>query len=451
MLLENGIEKSQVILVYGEPRIGKLLFSLFAITHYLHSPHTAFFSPIAEDLMERRFEGIKEVKDGLINNFLESPQFSPFFFKENYPELKKQYNPLLLLEDIKKAVDITNSKVLILHRFEYFFEIQEFDEAEEFFQELVKFVQLKGFKLFLTTSPSERFVNIPDLIDSYLELRVDIEIEEDKRVADVKYTVHPLAEKIYYFKRGERGLELVPRNMEVLESQKQYSVSIHSSDPWIEKTIRYLLHPSKFKIFEGCKTPDFIQAICKGYEIIFFYDENRELDLDYCRIIKENNLPSRIIYILNKEFVRGGDRISAVDEGCYELLPRTFGIEDVVLTLKRIVGDDFYNINALRLPTSNLLPSKKELCEVVHTLLDGRIFFSFVEAKVEGDPENLVRVMRKSDYLAEDGGMVYMVFLNARKEILEEVVLPSLSKRAGVEIEPIKIVEASDILEKPVC
>jgi len=453
MLLDAGIEKGQIILIYGEPRIGKLVFSLFAITHYLHSPRTAFFSPIMPDLMEKRFQGIREIKDGLINNFLNSPQFAKFFFKEEYPSLKKQYSPLYLLDDIKKGVETTGAKAIILHRFEYFFEIQEFDDAEKFFQELIRYVQLKNLKLFLTFSPNDRFVNVPELIDNSLELRIDIEVIEDKRITNVKYTVHPIAEKIYFFKRTERGLELTPRNKEILEEQKRYSVSIHSSDRWLEKSLKYILHPDKFQIYEGNKITDFIHALFKGYEIIFFYDESREFDLDYCRIVKENNLPSRIIYILNKDFVRSGDRINAVDEGCYELFPRTFGIEDLVLTLKRIVGDEFYNLRNLKLPHQNFTTEWEQFCSILKVLLEGRIFFSYIKGTLNGDGEQVVGVMRRSDYLHwnKKDKKVHFIFLNVRETIARNVVIPNLEKRINMDIKIEKVVEAPEIIKNPIC
>ncbi|MEO1941988.1 MAG: hypothetical protein ABGW77_03755, partial [Campylobacterales bacterium] len=133
MILEEVVRKSQIILISGEPRVGKLLFTLYSLARILEGAETLFLTPIPEMLMRKRFEGVQEVGDGVVNQYIrDREKFRVFYFKENYPQLKKQYPIKFLLEDITRAIEREGVDYLFFHRMEQFFEIQDIDLAEEF-------------------------------------------------------------------------------------------------------------------------------------------------------------------------------------------------------------------------------------------------------------------------------------------------------------------------------
>ncbi|MRJ06310.1 MAG: hypothetical protein C6I01_02160 [Epsilonproteobacteria bacterium] len=438
MVLEEVISKSQTILVGGEPRGGKLLFTLYSLSKLLQGPKTLFLTPIQELLMKKRFEGIKEVGDGVVNRYLQSTElFITYYFKDNFDQLKKRYPVDFLVKDIISAVEREGAEVLFFHRLEQFFEIQDFDNAEKFLKEITKYAQLNNKKLFFTFSHSEKYVNLQELLDNYIDLGIELKHGDERRIVEVKYTIFPMAEKRYFFQMTDRGLVLIPENIEKVESIRRFTTLVYSSDPKIRDILSYLLSNPRFKLKVTEKITDFMNALFKGFDIVFFFDADKDFDMDYCYLIKDNHLSTRLLYILNKDFIRSGDRVEAIDAGCYELFPKNFLIEDLVLALKRIVGDEFYNIHELDKLPHHFRNNKDNFCKIVKTFLARRIYFTNVVAKINLPMEKVVKVIRRSDFLYfdEKTKTYVFLFLNARQEITKDIILPNLQKRLGVPVE----------------
>ncbi|MEO1941811.1 MAG: hypothetical protein ABGW77_02850, partial [Campylobacterales bacterium] len=342
-----------------------------------------------------------------------------------------------LLEDITRAIEREGVDYLFFHRMEQFFEIQDIDLAEEFMKETIKYIQLHDKQVFFTYSPSDKYVDFQELLDNYIDLGIEVQFGDENRIVEVKYTIYPMAEKRYFFKMTPKGLQLIPENAEKVEHIRRFSTLIYSSDEKIRTILSYLLSNPRFKLQVTDKITDFMQALFKGYDIVFFFDQDKDFDMDYCYLIKDNHLPTKLLYILNKDFIRSGDRIEAIDAGCYELFPRNFLIEDLVLALKRIVGDDFYNFHDFE-SLSHHLQQKEELCRVIKTFLTDKIFFTVVITQIHAPFEDVKRVIRRSDfvYFDEDRHRYTFIFTNARFEVANGIIIPNLERRLGT---PIKI------------
>ena len=129
MNLENSLKKSDFILVEGDKKSGKLLFSINKSINE-NKEKILILSTYSKYILQKKIETFKNLQ---INNLsaLDS-KVETLTLKENWPEIKSKYGLDYLLKDIIHAIEKNQPDTLILHRFELFFDNHEINELKIF-------------------------------------------------------------------------------------------------------------------------------------------------------------------------------------------------------------------------------------------------------------------------------------------------------------------------------
>jgi len=147
--IEKAIKHSDLILIEGGKKQGKLTFSLFTSCIILgESSEILLISPQAKSLMNKRLDIISKFADKKLSNCIENLKL--LCLKENYRELKAIYGFEFIMDDIERMVDKNRSNIVILHRLDAMFEVQESSDAEWFIENIVAIQRKKNFKMHLT-------------------------------------------------------------------------------------------------------------------------------------------------------------------------------------------------------------------------------------------------------------------------------------------------------------
>ncbi len=431
MKIENAIKKSELILIEGEKKSGKLTFALFTIANFLSNNGVVIFSSFPKTLMLKRLGAIAHLGDKIITNTIESLQI--FCLKENFKELKNSFGYKFMIEDIKRVIEKEQRNILLFHRLDLFFEIQEREEAEQFIDKLVGIKELYNIKLLITSSASNNPNNyINEILENYTDINLLIQKDNHTEIK-VQSSIFPIQPFKFSFIMQNKTLELKPLNNNT--NKYLFSQNTQAEEKSIKKILlisedmefinlhKFLFDKNNFIFDTAFTLSETIQKILEGPDLIIYNPPDDSYDLEVCSIIKKNNLESQLIYIVNKEYVRFNDKMNAVNAGCYEVFPKNFIFEEYILTLERVLHSHFYTTLIQQLPSNKeTIKSLKHFCNIVEGFWQDRIYFSIIAAKTNIPKEILFSKIREKDIMFYEKNRVVFCLINLRKERAKTVI-----------------------------
>ncbi|WP_187646923.1 response regulator transcription factor [Nitrosophilus labii] len=430
MTIENAIKKSELVSIEGENKSGKLTFSLFITANIFYDNSLVMFSSFPKSLMLKRLSAIAYLGDKKVANIINSMNI--LCLKENFKELKRRFGYKFMIEDIKRVIEKDSCKTLLFHRLDLFFEIQERDDAEQFIEELIEIKELYDIKLLITSSASNNPNNfINEILENYTDMNLYIE-KENRIEIKVQSSIFPVQHLRYLFQLENKTLKLKPlkenetSNLVTQETQAEKplkKILLISQDTELINLHRFLFDRESYIFDTASSLSETIQKILEGPDLIIYNPPDESYDLEVCTIIKNNNLRSKLIYIVNKEYVRQSDKMNAINAGCYEIFSKNFIFEEYILTLERIIQNHFYTTLIQQLPNNmEIIKNLQHFCNIIDGFWHNRIYASIISAKTNISKEILFSKIREKDIMFYDEKRVIFCLISLRKEIAKTVI-----------------------------
>jgi hypothetical protein len=419
MELMEAIKKSEFSVIESGSKAGKFTFSL-AVLSKLEINNPLVISSISKPIIQKRLDNLKNIKNNNFQKLLE--KISLFSLKNNWENLKSLYGFNFFIEDLTKLINDKSPDALVFLRPDLMFSEIEFDYAKTFIEELINQKNNLNFKLFITTGKdslisefSENYTDITFLIENYNSLR---KIVVKNSIFPLKYYEYEFSlnnlvfDKIYEQNNKEtknntninNGVKLKPKMLVI--SENEYFFNLHK-----------FLFEKYFDLSVAMSIGEVISKIMQNPDLIIYQTEKEEPDTTVCSLIKENKLNSKIIYFINKDFIRTEDKMKVTYLGCYEILPKIFNIEEYIFILEKAVDNYFYTKIIHKLPTFKYIKTVKKFEEIIENLYNEGIYFSIL--KLNEKIENIEDKLRMHDIIYKSENFECLVLMNITKRFFE--------------------------------
>ena len=433
----DSIKKSEIVLTQGENKSGKLTYSLFLLSNVDVNAKTLILSSIPKSLMTKRIKMIKDLNDKKINTLIHKIEY--LCLKENWEEIKAKYGFDFLIEDIKRIITEINPQNIIFHRADLMFNEDEHEYAKWFVDSLIELKENIKFKLLVT---SKKDTVIQKVIENYCDIDFEIEKKEE-RVVNILSSLFPISPLTYLFKK-DNGLTLIPFNTQQGSIQSNYTNQnpIQKNKMLVMTQNEYLIKLNKYlfeKVLDIEVAKSMTQSISKILEnpkIVIYNPPEKELNFELCHTVKEKNINSDILYILNKPYVRTDDKMQAVYAGCYDILPNNFNIEEYIFSIEKLTKNFFYTEKISRFPKQRETKNAQHFCTILETLYNERIFFTLFVGEV--GEENILQKVRNHDIIYRENNKIFICFINSNKEVFEKSIKDKIKAKNYVLIESIE-------------
>jgi hypothetical protein len=418
MTLQEALSKSEIILIEGEKKVGKLTFCLHECA-YENKEKILIFSAYNKPIIYKRLEAIKNQKIKSINAIL--PKIEVLALKEEWASLKSKHGIDFLIKDVQRAVEKHKPDAIIFHKFDNFFEPHEINTLKIFMEEIVNMKESYNyFKLFFTVSVSETNRPLTETMEDFSDINLEIKKHGHRRVIYVKNSIFPV--KTYKCEMiNENGkLNFVPYkdaktpSFKEIDEERKIHILLISNKEDLIKLFSYLFNRKNFFFDVASKTSEIINKILSEPDIIIYNPLEKELDFSVCHTIKEQKLKSKLIYITNENYIRSDDKITAVNEGCYDVFPYNFNIVDFLSEIEKILNINFYTINVEKIIPKTNIKNKKHFCEIADSLYEEKIFFIIL--KLSSKKEIKKELLRKKDFIYKNKENYLILLLNTKKE-----------------------------------
>jgi len=436
MTFEEIVDKSDVILIEGGKKVGKLTFAL----HKCNNEKTIVVSSYQKSIFLKRLSAITHLKDENIQTVLGKMKF--LTLKENWIEYKIKYGFDFLLEDIKRAIKNHQPRNIILHRLDLLFGTHINDNISSFMEKLIHIKEELECKLFITVNPSEDNENIIETIEDFSDLNVEIK-KDKERIIFVKNSIFPIHPDKYYFLYKNDQIVIKPIDIQI-KTSKTINILLITDKKDLIRTHTYLFDRKGFFVDIATSMSDTINKILSSPDIIVYNPKNDSLDLSVCNTIKQQKLPSHLIYITQTDYVRSEDKMKALQAGCYEIFPLNFTLGEYLLEIEKMLGKTFYTNILSKLSTNRTLTDMSQFCDVVESLYNERIYFTILKFESEEKPEDMRVKLRETDIIFKKNNKYILCLVNIRKSNIK----PVLDKLFGENNTYVEIYDAPEWKDK---
>jgi len=413
MVLNDVIQKSDIITIQGNKKIGKLTLSLFETK----GKESLIFSTYKKHIFLKRINAIANLKDENIQNAIASLNF--LALKPGWEEYKNKFGYNFLKEDIKRAVSKHNPKYIIFHRFDLLFDIHEFDQIPSLMEFLIILKKEFYCKIFITLTQNESNKKIIETIEDFADLNLTI-TKNNHRIIEVKNSIYPIESDLYAFIYKDGKIEIKSKKETVIKTQKKIYVLLITENEHLINLHKYIFAKQNFFLDIAKGISETISKILSGPDIIIYSPSDEKLDTSVCTTIKEQKLHSKLIYILNSSYVRSEDKINAITSGCYDVFPENFSFEEYIIDIEKLLNLNFYT-SLIKNVKRYTIDNKEQFCGLIDSLYKERIFFTVLEFHYK--KTDIETKLRKHDliYYDEKSKKYIIVLLNLRKQNIHKV------------------------------
>jgi len=426
--------KSEIILIEGGKKIGKLSLAL----HKCNGEKTMIFSSYQKPIFLKRLSAVSNLKDELIQKTLLQLKF--LTLKEDWLEYKIKYGYDFLLEDIKRAIKEFEPKNVIFHRLDLMFGSHINDNTSIFMEKLLGIKEEFECKIFITAIPNEENDTIIETIGDFSDLNIEI-TKEKERIINIKNSIFPVTPDKYYFLYKDDMIIIKPVDPHI-KSAKNIHILLITDKKELIDLHNYIFGKKGFFVDIATSMSDTINKILSNPDIIIYNPKDEKLDLSVCNTIKQQKIPSKLIYITHSEYVRSEDKMKALESGCYEMFPMNFSLGEYILEMEKMLGNNFYTSILNKLSVNKILHNKHHFCEIIDSLYEERIYFSIIKFKDNIKAEKIRQQLRSTDIIYEKDSSFILCLINIRKRN----ITPVLKKlfEGNVENKNIQIYESTE-------
>ena len=431
MEIFHKLQESESIVIEGDRRIGKLTFALYILKKKYSN--VSLISPLTSNQVAKRIEALSQ-------SFIEFNNLADFIdaysFREDWVDIKNEYGFKYLLQDLEYFIETNPNEVIVFHRIGHIFEYSDRDLIEYFFTTLLSYgIKHKKKLVFLIGTDIVNYDLVShDLVESS-DLYLKIYKEGDVREIEVLFALSPIIDAKYVFESKQKKLFFFTKEKSGYIN-KNVSLVVIAKDEKIQRINKYLLDKPQIELKIIDSIVDSLDAILQNPDYILYFGEDNKINPSICELRTKYNLYTKILYMVNKEFIRVDDRLNIIDKGCVDLLNFNIPIINYVLEISKYIQIHFYKIGIIR--NDLKLKTKDEVIDFINYLLKGRILFSIV--KIDEKLEN-IQYLRNYDKYIEFEDYNIIIFVNLLKHELTKIIFSKMDEHFHI----LKIQDSLDI------
>jgi len=431
MDLFQKLLESESVIIEGDRKVGKFTAALYMITKKFST--VSVVSPFNKNKIEKK---ISTLSTSFLNLENLNEVLDVYSFREDWVFIKNEYGFDYLLKDFEYFISKQPNEVIIFHRVGAYFEYADRDLIEDFFTELLSYgIKYKKKLVFTLNSDSVNY----DLISYYLlelsDLYMKIEKHGEYREIEILFALTPIVTPSYIFTSNSKKLLLESKD-DSTYLNKNISVILISKNQYIKDFHEYLLSKEGIELTVVDSISDILESILKNPDYIIFSEETLEKDFSICEIPKKYDLYTKILYLINQNFLRVDDRLDAIQRGCSDVL--NFKIQKIryVLELAKYLHKAFYKIDVIY--NKEQLNNKLELLNFVKFLLSEKALFTIIKVDENINSNDYLRPYDKYVYLENEGYGV-LVLINLLKDEVSDILFKKT--------EEISVLETQDCID----
>jgi len=419
MELIKAINKTDISLIEGENKLGKLTFALYTYGQNESIKKITILSSIPKKLLTKRLNSIKNLKDKNVIKALENIEV--LCLKENWLEIKSSYGFDFIYDDIGRIVKETNCDAIIFHRPDLMFSEGEYEFAKLFIEKFIEIVNTNSNKHIFITADSNHFLT--DFLENYTDISLFMKKQNYYREITINHSLYPINFNHYDFIYENNSFMLKMhkekgRTKQFKTTSQINNILVISKDERFKKLNKFILEKT-FNIDFAENLTEVINKLENLPDIVIYQQMQNIPDFNICSVVKEKSPNSEIITVLNKNYVRTEDKTDAMQSHCYEVFPKNFNLEEYILSIEKINHNFFYSNKIKLLPPQKISPTFDNFCKSIKTLNDEHIFFSFIKTK--NFNKEIINKLRNHDiiYIDEYNNLLYLCLIDVTKEIFE--------------------------------
>jgi len=414
MDLFQKLTESESIIIEGERKVGKLTAALYMLSKKFTT--ITVVSPFTKNKIAKKISTLISSFTNLENI---NETLDVYAYREDWVSIKNEYGFGYLLKDLEYFISKTTDEVILFHRIGSLFEYADRDLIEDFFTELLSYGIKHKKKLVFTLNTDS--VNY-DLISYYLlelsDLYMRIEKHGEYREINILFALTPIETPTYIFVSIDKKLLLEEKDNSTYLN-KDISVIMIAKDNYIKAFHEYLLSKEGIEITIVDSIADILESVLKNPDYIIFSEEGKDKDFSICEIPSRYDLYTKMLYLVDKDFVRIDDRLEAIQMGCADLLNFKFQKIRYVLELAKYLHKAFYKVDVIY--NKEHPNNKEELITFIKFLLSERTLFTIIKVDDDINPRDYLRPYDKYMYLEEEGYGV-LVLINLVKDEVSDIL-----------------------------
>lgn len=402
-------------IIDSSAKIGKMTFvtylvnSLFKERALVFTPQESFLFKRRMNSLEKQFMQFKNIQK----------IFTPYYLKEDWHTLKQRYGFSFFLKELEHLIVTSQEKIVIVHRFEEYFEFQDRYEIDNIYKALIKLVSEHGKKIFfLTNNKHENYEYVQHVADEFSDVVISISTnEKSERIINIKdilhnkeypYMIFGIANETFlldYYKESHEEAKERTKNILIVQLDK--------TDDSLSEVCEYIFNREKFTVKHANSLQTILQEVFVRPDLVIVLMKRTQANLETVKSIKTQLKKSSIITILDQDFVRAEDTQEAYSYGCDELYSNNFSLDTLILALQKAAKTPFYS-NELQTVTKyeNIMSSLEDLKALALECLDKSIFFTLFLFKIDEQRKRIEKISRKHDYIYQAGDKLYYLALS---------------------------------------
>jgi len=406
--LEELFSESRLSVLFGENKSAKLSFFLFALNRFFDDPQITIVSPSNCGRMLERLR----IAQSRVSNFSRlHTQLSLYFLKPNRNELKVSHGLELLIKDFEGLFEKTKDKYILFHSFNLFFDIPD----RRFIEPTVEAIATLAFKydkrvFFTCDSESENYKHIAQCLNGHADLIMEIAGGEQSTIKkiSISYSIYPVEIYNYLFtlKAGTLSLNVasndvnLDKEIHLLGDQPIKNVLLLSNSTRIIELHDYLLDGYDGINLKICRNlSEALAALLSRPSLIINHCDDIKEHHNLSQALKENNISTNLIFMVNKKYVREEDRIKASElYNCNQIFDLNFRLIDYILAVETSIDERFYPRVEHQDKSATHCKTSNDLNEYLAELRRQRIFYCVHHFKnMTADPQKLLDILRGGD------------------------------------------------------
>lgn len=426
MFNENLIKllDANSIIIEGSRKSGKITF-LFYLIKFFFKSDALVFTAQESFLFNRRIEALSK-------QFLQfknlQDSITPYFIDENFSIMKQKYGYDFFLEEVIEIIKKSDAKIVVMHRIGEFFEFQDRHEIENVYKSLIKAaVSLDKKMIFLANTQNENFEYISRIAEEFTDVSINIKNNKrNERIINIKDILHNIEYPQMHLRIHEQNFifDVYKKKKDALENREKYILiaELDKAHDNMYDIFQYIFNKPNFKVNYADSLPTILQEIFIAPSLIIVLMRREQRNFDTIRAIKKQLPDTKIIAIMDQNFVRLEDKQLAYTQGCDELLAYNFSLEALILEIQKATKTLFYTESKNSLPTyPNILENLEQLRELGKNCLERSVFFTAFTIESKKGFEFVKKTSRQNDFIYQTKHKIYYLAIDTMPKDLHMI------------------------------
>ena len=420
--------------ICGKRQSGKLTLAWYFSSLLTDKPVT-LISPFSKVFFQKKIQANLKLNSNLqptLDNLIY------FNLKSDWKFYKNNYGYSFFNEEIERIVRESN-EVVIFHRIESFFELQDSNEIDEFVYNIIYFSLSLGKKIIFTLSMSS---DNSDKFYDVFEKNIEYDFLISKRLYDNKVRDVELISSlikveyskfIFEYNNSKFDFELLPMltGNETSRLSLSFKIIVASESKYLINISKYLFYKECFelKIISPILSDIIVEIAVDRLCVVIFNPTKNQLESDIKKIGSViSNSNNKSIFISSKLSLRNQDKLKIFSQGFSHALCGYFYIDELILTVELAIEYHFYTKEIERIPDKRFIIYEAKLFnDFISVLLKKNIFFSIFKFKYEtpvNEKDIKNSLWRSFDivYYVKKDNVFYLFLINTLKRNLKSII-----------------------------